>query len=109
MVFDQDPFTNQIVMPNVNPEFENFMGVVFDRRITNEAEAIRMELIQKELDKKKVKIEMGSNEIYKGGRKKKRGGLESENNRKRGIFKAGNEEKDKGKVLTVKDYREMFR
>lgn len=106
---EDDPFKNAFVMPNINPEFERFTGVTFDRRINKDAEAIRIELIQKELNNKNVKIEVGSNEIYKKKPKINRNQLENLENKKKGVFKSGrNNGAEIGKVLSVKEYRERF-
>ena len=106
---NDDPFMNEFIMPNVNPEFERFTGVSFDRRINKDAEAIRIELIQKELNNKNVKIEVGSNEIYKKKTKINKNQLENMENKKKGVFKSGsNNENQKGKLLTVKEYRDRF-
>ena len=107
----QDPFENYTPMPNINPEFENFTGVVFNRRIPSDSEAIRIKLIENELKKKNVTIELGSNDIYvKGrinGKRKKIEALKSVENKNKGIFKSTDIDV-KGKKLSVNQYRERF-
>ena len=81
----------------------------FDRRINKDAEAIRIELIQKELNNKNVRIEVGSNEIYKKKQKINKNQLENMENKKRGVFKSSSNNKSEiGKILSVKEYRDRF-
>ena len=93
----------------MNPEFKNLTGVVYNRRIPSDSEAIRMKLIQKELNEKKIKIEIGSYDIYKTKGKncekqRKKSVLESRN----GVYKSKEKNEAKGKILSVYEYRERF-
>ena len=97
---------------NLSPEFgnfKNFTGVASNRRIPSDSEAIRMELLQKELNDKKIKIEIGSCEIYNPRRNsadpKKKAVLESSG---KGIYKSKDKDAEKGRILTVSEYRERF-
>lgn len=114
---NKDPFSYNTVVSNTNTKFENLTGVNFNRKIPSDSEAIRLKLIQTELDSKKIKIEIGSNEIYnprlrktKKEIKNKENNLEGRIGQKLGIYKASHKEEnsEKGKIISLIDYRERF-
>lgn len=112
---EEDPFYNEVKYNNDNiRQFENLSNINYHQRMPTDSEMLRIKIIQKELDEKKVKIEIGSKEIYnpKLNEKTKNNnlGLASNYAKKRGIFKSNLRKKneEKGKLLTVNDYKERF-